>query len=82
MEKKVSEGKTTALVNISKTSYLQNQVLKEGSRPSSKLRRDRERLDIKEHFEMEITIQLNDYVFFLDISLSIKNKIRYFLEEK
>ena len=81
MEKKVSEGKTIALVNISKTSYLQNQVLKEGSRPSSKLRRDRERLDIKEHFEMEITIQLNDYGF-LDISLSIKKKIRYFLEEK
>lgn len=56
MEKKVSEGKSTALVNISKTSHLQNQVLKEGSRPSSKLQRDRESLDIKEHFEMEITV--------------------------
>lgn len=64
MEKKVSEGKTTALVNISKTSHLQDQVLKEGSRLPSKLQRGRERLDIKEHFEMEITIQLNDYIFF------------------
>ena len=56
MEKKVSEGKTTAPVNISKTSHLQNQVLKEGSRLSSKLERDRERLDIKEHFEWKLQI--------------------------